>query len=190
MYYFRQKPAYTFWGYVKIFLIGVVILAVILFGIIPWLPKLAAYCDLFFVNTLGLPYNSGAAFFLVAVLALCIWGMFATLKKGKVLLNTTLTCLTVIIIGFSIFTVDIIRSCAKTPTNEYQPDNAFTLVRYLSREQYGTTPLIYGQYYDAPYELKTTKYWAPVNGKYKKVDGPADAAYHSSGKMLFPRMWK
>ena len=58
-----------------------------------------------------------------------------------------------------IFTVDIIRSCAKTPTNEYQPDNAFTLVRYLSREQYGTTPLIYGQYYDAPYELKTTKYW-------------------------------
>ena len=189
MYYFRQKPAYTFWEYVKIFLIGVVILAVILFGIIPWLPKLAAYFDLFFVNTLGLPYNSGAAFFLVAVLALCIWGMFATLKKGKVLLNTTLTCLTVIIIGFSIFTVDIIRSCAKTPTNEYQPDNAFTLVRYLSREQYGTTPLIYGQYYDAPYELKTTKYWAPVNGKYKKVDGPADAAYHSSGKMLFPRMW-
>ena len=189
MYYFRQKPAYSFWEYVKIFLIGVVILAVILFGIIPWLPKLAAYCDLFFVNTLGLPYNSGAAFFLVAVLALCIWGMFATLKKGKVLLNTTLTCLTVIIIGFSIFSVDIIRSCAKTPTNEYQPDNAFTLVRYLSREQYGKTPLIYGQYYDAPYELKTTKYWAPVDGKYKKVDGPVDASYHSSGKMLFPRMW-
>ena len=189
MYYFRQKPDYTFWQYVKIFLVGVVILAIILFMIIPWLPKIAAYFDLFFVNGLGLPYNTGAAFFMIALLALCFWGIFRTQKKGKVFWNTVLLSFTVIVIGFSAFTVDIIRSAAKTPTNEYQPDNAFTLVRYLSREQYGKTPLVYGQYYDAPYDLKTTKYWAPLNGKYKKVDGPVDADYKSEGKMLFPRMW-
>ena len=189
MYYFRQKPDYTFWQYVKIFLVGVVILAVILFMIIPWLPKLAAYFDLFFVNVLGLRYNTGAAFFMVALLALCFWGIFRTQKAGKVFWNTVLLSFTVIVIGFSLFTVDIIRSVAKTPTNEYQPDNAFTLVRYLSREQYGKTPLIYGQYYDAPYDLNSTKYWAPMNGKYKKVDGPVDAKYKSAGKMLFPRMW-
>lgn len=189
MYYFRKKENYSFWEYVKVFAVGVIILALILFIIIPFLPKLAAYTDLVFVNGFGLPYNTGAAFFMIALLALCFWGISATYKKGKVFWNTTLLSFTVIVIGFSVVTIDVIRASAKTPTNEYQPDNAFTLVRYLSREQYGSRPLIYGQYYDAPYELKSTKYWAPVDGKYKKVDSPMDAEYKSSGKMLFPRMW-
>ena len=191
MFYYRRREdsKFTFWELCKIFLVGVVILAVILFAIVPWLPKFAAYTDLFFVNVLGLPYNTGAAFFMLLVLGLCFWGLFRTLAKGKAFWNTALLCLTTIIIGFSVFSVDIIRSCAKTPTNEYQPDNAFTLVRYLSREQYGSSPLVYGQYYGAPYDLTTKKYWAPLDGKYKKVDGPVDAKYHSNGKMLFPRMW-
>ena len=191
MFYYRQREdaPFSFKELCKIFLVGVVILAVILFGIIPWLPKIAAYVDLFFVNVLGLPYNSGAAFFLIALLSLCFWGLFRTVEKEKVFWNTALLCLTTIIIGFSIFSIDIIRSCAKTPTNEYQPDNAFTLVRYLSREQYGSTPLIYGQYYDAPFEVEETKYWAPLDGKYKKVEGPGVAKYDPAGKMLFPRMW-
>ncbi len=191
VYYYRKREdkPFTFWELLKIFGVGVIILAIILFLIIPYLPKLAAYCDLFFVNVLGLPYNSGAAFFMLALVALCFWGLFESLKKKKVFLNTCLLCFTTIIIGFSVFTVDIIRSCAKTPTNEYQPDNAFTLVRYLSREQYGKTPLIYGQYFDAPYDLKSSEYWAPLNGKYEKVEGPIDAKYLPSGKMLFPRMW-
>ena len=191
MFYYkrREDKEYSFWELVKIFGVSVVILAFILFLIIPWLPKFAAYFDLFFVNVLGLPYNTGAAFFMVAILALCFWGLFSTMKKQKVFWNTALLCCTTIIIGFSIFSIDIIRSCAKTPTNEYQPDNAFTLVRYLSREQYGSTPIVYGQYFDAPYELKTTKYWAPLNGKYVHADGPVDAKYEASGKMLFPRMW-
>jgi len=191
MFYYRknEEKKFTFKDFCKIFLVGVVILALVLFILIPWLPKLAAYVDLFFVNVLGLPYNVGAAFFLLLVMALCFWGIFATQKKEKVFLNTALLCLTTIIIGFSIFSIDIIRSCAKTPTNEYQPDNAFTLVRYLSREQYGSTPLIYGQYYAAPYEIHQGKYWAPVDGKYRKVDSPVDVKYKSEGKMLFPRMW-
>ncbi|MBR5077043.1 MAG: DUF2723 domain-containing protein [Bacteroidales bacterium] len=191
MYYYRRREdkPFTFWELVKILLVGALILGLMVFLFIPYLPKLAAYFDLFFVNVLGLPYNSGTAFFIVALLALLFWGIFRTQKKGKVFLNTALLCVTVITIGFSVFSIDIIRSCAKTPTNEYQPDNAFTLVRYLGREQYGSTPLVYGQYYGAPYELKTTTYWAPLDGKYKKVDGPIDARYKSSGKMLFPRMW-
>lgn len=189
MYFYRYKDYYDTKDYIKIALLGVALLALILFIIIPWMPKLAAYFDLFFVNVLGLHYNTGAAFFMIALLALCFWGIIRTGKKGKWALNTAILSFTVITIGFSIFTMDIIRSCAKTPTNEYQPDNAFTLVRYLSREQYGKTPLIYGQYYGADYSLTTTKYWAPVDGKYKKVEGPVDAAYYSKDKMLFPRMW-
>ena len=191
MYYYRKREDghYSVKEYVMIFLVSVVILAVILFGIIPYLPKFAAYFDLFFVNTLGLPFNSGAAFFMLALLGLCFYGLFKTMKQQRVFLNTALLCFTMIVIGFSLFTIVIIRSSAKTPTNEYQPDNPFTLVRYLGREQYGSNPLVYGQYFDAPYEVEKTKYWAPMDGKYIKADGPGDVKYKSSGKMLFPRMW-
>ena len=190
VYYFRlREEPYRFRDLVKIFLIGVVILALVLYVIIPWLPKLAAYTDLLLVNVFGLPYNSGAVFFMLLLFGLCFWGLFVTLKKKRPFLNTALLCFTTIVIGFSVFSIDVIRSCAKTPTNEYQPDNAFTLVRYLSREQYGSAPLVYGQYYGAPYELETSTYWAPLDGKYKKVEKPIDAKYLPEGKMLFPRMW-
>ena len=191
MYFYRkrEKGKFTFGEFLKIGLLSVVILALILFIIIPLLPKAAALTDLFFVNVLGLPFNTGAAFFMVAVFALCFWGAFRTMRNGKVFWNTAILCLTTIIVGFSIFSIDIIRSCAKTPTNEYQPDNAFTLVRYLSREQYGSTPILYGQYYDAPFETSVPKYWTPLGGRYVHADGPVEAKYDAAGKMLFPRMW-
>ena len=191
MFYYRRREDghYSLKEYFLIFMLSVVILAVILFGIIPYLPKFAAYFDLFFVNTLGLPFNSGAVFFMAALLGLCFWGLFRTMKQGKVFLNTALMCFTMIVIGFSLFSIVIIRSSAKTPTNEYQPDNPFTLVRYLGREQYGSNPLVYGQYFDAPYEIEATKYWAPMGDKYIQADGTGDVKYDASGKMLFPRMW-
>ncbi|MBO7544079.1 MAG: DUF2723 domain-containing protein [Bacteroidales bacterium] len=191
MYYYRKKEdgKYTFWQLVGIFMIGVVIEGLLVFLFIPYLPKLAAFFDRIFVNGFHLPYNTGAAFFVLALLGLCFWGLFATLKKKKVFFNTLLLCVTSLIIGFSLFSIVIIRSAVKTPTNEYQPDNPYTLVRYLSREQYGSVPLIYGQYFDAPYDLKLGTYWAPLDGKYVKAESPADASYRSEGKMLFPRMW-
>ena len=191
MFYYRQRENghYSFWEYVKIFAVSCLILAIVLFGVIPYLPKIAAYFDLFFVNTLGLPFNTGAAVFMIALLAACFWGMFRTMKQGKVFWNTILLCFTTIVIGFSLFTIVIIRSSAKTPTNEYQPDNPFTLVRYLSREQYGSTPIVYGQYFDAPYEIEPNSFWTPVDDKYIKADGQGEIKYESEGKMLFPRMW-
>ncbi len=191
MFYFkkREDSSYTFWQHVGIFAVSCVILALILFVIIPLLPKMAAGFDRIFVNSFGLPYNSGAAFFMLALFVLCFWGLFRTLKKQQAFWNTVLLCFTMIVIGFSLFTICIIRSVAKTPTNEYQPDNPYTLVRYLSREQYGSTPLVYGQYFGAPYEVSFPKYWAPVNGKYVHVDTPGTIKYDAAGKMFFPRMW-
>ena len=191
MYYYRKNEdkKLPFKKLLGIFMIGVVIEFVLVFLFIPYLPKLAAFFDRIFVNGFGLPYNSGAAIFMVALLALCFWGLFRTLKTEKVFANTLLLCTTSLIIGFSLFSIVIIRSAVKTPTNEYQPDNPYTLVRYLSREQYGSTPLVYGQYYDAPYDLKMSKYWAPMNGKYVRADAPAEPDYLPEGKMLFPRMW-
>ncbi len=200
MFYYRKRESleYTTLQLVSIFLVSVAILAVILFGVIPYLPRLAAYFDLFFVNTLGFPFNTGAAFFMVVLLGLCFYGLFATMKKKNVLWNTIILCFTMIVIGFSLFTIVIIRSAAKTPTNEYQPDNPFTLVRYLGREQYGSNPLVYGQAFDSPYELEDTEYWAPMPQKnsfgemkdrYILAEGPAEVKYAPEGRMLFPRMW-
>lgn len=191
MYFYRRNEGrrFTFRQLAEIFILSCVILAAILFGIIPGLPKAAAYADLFFVNVLGLPFNSGAVFFVTALLSLCFWGIFRTMKQGKVLANTILLCLTVIIIGFTTFSICVIRSSAKTPTNEYQPDNPFTLVRYLNREQYGSHPLVYGECFGAPYEIVTETYWARVGDRYVKSEKPGQPVYDSAGKMLFPRMW-
>ena len=195
MFYYkkRENGHYSFKEYIKIFLVSLVILAVVVFGMIPYLPKIAAGFDRFFVNALGMPFNSGAAVFMLLLLGACFWGLFYTLKQQKVLANTLLLCFTMIVIGFSLFSIVIIRSSAKTPTNEYQPDNPYTLVRYLGREQYGSNPLVYGQYFDAPYDIEETTYWAPMpkDGKdrYIKAEGPGDVKYDAAGKMLFPRMW-
>ena len=89
MFYYRKRADghYSFWEYVKIFLLSCVILAVILYGIVPFLPKLAAYADLLFVNGFGLPFNTGAVFFMLLLLGLCFWGLFVTMKKKAVLAN-------------------------------------------------------------------------------------------------------
>ena len=169
MYYYRKNEdkKLPFKKLLGIFAIGVVIEFLLVYLFIPYFPKTAAWFDRIFVNGFGLPYNSGALFFLVGVLALCFWGLFTTLKKEKVFLNTVLLCVTTLAIGFSLFSIVIIRSSVKTPTNEYQPDNPYTLVRYLSREQYGSTPLLYGQYFGAPYEIKSGTYWAALGSTSK-----------------------
>ena len=107
LYYYRKREdkGYTFRQLVGIFALSCVILALILFVIIPYLPKIAAYFDLFFVNTLHLPYNSGAVFFVVLLFALCFWGLFVTMKKQKAFLNTLLLCFTTIVVGFSVFSM-------------------------------------------------------------------------------------
>lgn len=190
IYYYKKSKVFSFKKGLGVLLISIVILGIILWGIIPLLPKIAAYFDLLFVNTFGLPFNSGAIFFIALLLAACFVLIYLTYKKEKVLLNTILLCFTMIVIGYSSFAVIVIRSSAKTPTNEYQPDNPFTLVRYLGREQYGSNPLIYGETYASiPTDFTIPKYYTPLDGKYFKTDGPMDVKYPSESKMLFPRMW-
>ena len=189
IYYYKKYEVTrkrTFW----VLALSGVILAVILYGIIPYVPKMAAYVDLFFVNVLGLTYNIGATLFVLALIAACFWGIYYTYRKHKILLNTILLCITVIIIGYTSFAVVVIRSSVDTPTNENQPDNPFNLVRYLGREQYGSNPLVYGETFAAVLkDIKTPEYYNVHNGKYVKVSGPAEPVYSSDSKMLFPRMY-
>ncbi len=172
-----------------VLMISVALLALILFGVIPYLPKIASWFDLLFVNVFGLPFNSGATIFMLALLSGLMFTIWYTYKKGKALLNTVMLCFTMIVIGYSAYSVVVIRSSANTPTNEYSPDNPFTLVRYLGREQYGSNPLVYGETFASPWDLKQDSYYTKIDGKYEKVPGPVQPVYAAESKMLFPRMW-
>ena len=189
LYYFR-KCKISKWGAWKAFFVSCFILIVINWIIIPYLPSLSAFVDRIFVNGFHLPKNSGAAFFVLLIIGLCFWGAYHSYKSGKALWNNVFLCTLAIIIGYSLFAVTVIRSSVNTPTNEYQPDNPYTLVRYLAREQYGSAPLLYGQTYKSRMkDVESPTYYNYDNtaGKYIRLDGPAQPVY--GDKVLFPRMW-
>ena len=187
LYYFRKYKVTTA-GAWKAFIISCILLAVLLWGVIPYIPLWAAHTDRLFVNGFGLPRNSGAALFSLLLIAGCFYGVYRSYKKGSALWNVIFLCSAVILIGYSVFAVVVIRSSVNTPTNEYQPDNPYTLVRYLNREQYGRAPLVYGQTFKSSLvDIKTPTYYNYMNGKYVKLEGPAEGVY--AEKVLFPRMY-
>lgn len=189
VYYYKKSKVITPWRSFGVLAISAVILGFILWGIIPYLPKIAAGFDLLFVNSFNLPYNSGAIFFVLLLLGLCFFTIYYTRKFKRAIWNTIALCFTMIVIGYSAFAVVVIRSVNNTPTNEGQPDNPFALVKYLGREQYGSTPLIYGpSFASVPTDYNSTTYYTALNGKYYKADGPIDYIFPSQSKMFFPRM--
>jgi hypothetical protein len=188
VYYFK-KFKITPWGIVGAAGLSVLLLGAIMYGIIPWVVKFAAGFDLFFVNVLGLPFNIGAIFYAFLLISLLIWGVYYTHKKGKVILNTIVLAISVIIIGYSSFAMIVIRSTANPPIDENSPDNVFSLLHYLNREQYGDRPLVYGQYYNAPAissEERTS--YIPLNGKYVESYLGTDYTFDDRFTTVFPRM--
>ena len=190
MYFYRirENGTYSLKQLCGIFILSCAILAAILFGIIPLLPKAAAYTDLLFVNVFGLPFNSGAATFMLVLLSGLFFGLFKSLKHSKVVLNTVLLCITTIIIGFSLYATIIIRSNANTPMNENMPDNPFSMMHYLGRDQYPKGPILYGEFFGADYNITEKEYWAKMGDRYVKGKTPS-VSYSPESKMLFPRMW-
>ena len=188
IYYKKHQQPVTFWRLLGVLALSGVILAVVLFGIIPYLPRLAAGVDRLFVNGFGAKFNVGATVFMVLFMATCFFLLWAFRRKDKAMAHTITLMVTTIVIGYSLFTVTVIRSSAGTPMNEYQPDNPYTLIRYLGREQYGSTPILYGQSFNSPYEIEEKPYYTPLDGKYYHATN-VDATFPSSAKMLFPRMW-
>ncbi|KAA8476590.1 uncharacterized protein DUF2723 [Arcticibacter tournemirensis] len=149
VYYFRKYKNPTGKGTLIALLTGIIILGVIQYGIIQYLVKLAAYFDLFFVNTLGLGFGSGVFVFAVLVLGGLTYGILYSIRKAKPILNMALLCVAFILLGYSSFTMIIIRAKANPALNNSAPDNAFAFLSYLNREQYGDRPLLYGQYFDS-----------------------------------------
>jgi hypothetical protein len=188
-YYKKYKP--TNWGVAAALAVSVVILAFVLYFIIPQTVNIAAHFDLLFVNGFGLPYYSGIITFLILVMTGLGFLVWWTHKNGKAVLNLISLGVFVIMIGYGSFAMTVIRSFANTPINENSPSDGFSLLSYLNREQYGDNPLIYGPYFTADVigsEKETT--YIPHNGKYLEINKPsAKYIYDRENQGFFPRMY-
>ncbi|MBD5387953.1 DUF2723 domain-containing protein [bacterium] len=173
--------------------ISLVLLAAILWGIVPWTVKLAGYFEIFFVNSIGLPFNSGTVIYFVVLVAALVWGLRYAYRKNRVVLHTGLLCLCFMLIGYSTFFTLVIRSNAQVPINENEPKDALSLLSYLNREQYGSRPLFYGQYFNArPVDSRETSAQYvkdEASGKYKVVGHGVEYIYDKEHCGLFPRMY-
>lgn len=189
IYYFKKYQP-TKWGIIWASIISVAILGGVMYVIIPGTFKIGSLFELLFVNGFGLPFNSGLIFYGILIFGGLVWGIKYTLEKGKVLANTIILSIAVIMIGYSSYALIIIRSSANTPLNENSPSNVFALMSYLNREQYGDRPLLYGQYYNAPVtDSKNESTYTPKNGKYVETYLKTNYKFDDRFKTIFPRMW-
>lgn len=192
--YFRKFKT-TRLGVILTLAISIAVLAFIMYIVIPWVPELAGKVELLFVNGFHLPFNSGMLFYFIALIGLIVFGLIFTKKKGKPLFNTMILCFAFLLIGYTSFIMLVIRSNAGTPINENAPKDMVGLVNYLNREQYGTWPLLYGQYYSAP--IVSYGNGSPIYarddkaGKYVVIDDLKGTVpvYDSRFTTFFPREW-
>lgn len=204
VYCYRRFPHIELKGSLLALVGSFVLVAAVLYGVVPGIITVAGWFELLFVNTLGCPFNTGEIIYIVLLVAIVIWaiyesyvdksfkrqnisfvlsvgmlgipfrgmtwgaGLFGLVilvalyfglnyrkKIGKDLVpvvtarfkNTALLCMLMLMIGYSSYAVIVIRSAANPPMDQNSPEDVFTLGSYLSRDQYGDSPLLYGQAY-------------------------------------------
>ncbi len=199
-----QTKNYTnFFKFTLINIIGIFILGLIFYIIVPQTVNLFGKTELYFVNKLGLSFNSGTIAFLITLVILIVSILIYSQQKKLVNLNTLTLSFLFFLIGYSSFFVLIIRSNANTPIDENNPEDAVSLLAYLNREQYGSHPLIYGHSFNSTesktnngnpvyvqgYELKNTKgnlRWKDINGKsvYKEDFSTKEKAQNKQKELL------
>ncbi len=191
VYYYKKVKEPNTKGTLIALAISAVVLGVILYGIIPGVVKVASWFELFFVNELGFGYNSGAVFYALLLISLLIYGIYWSHKNKHVITNTILTAVTVIIIGYSCFAMIVIRSVSNPTMDENSPEDVFSLMDYLNREQYGNRPLFYGETFASPADYVSSTDDKPIyiqrNGKYEVISYRPETKYQAN--VLFPRMY-
>ncbi|MEE0689953.1 MAG: DUF2723 domain-containing protein, partial [Bacteroidaceae bacterium] len=259
VYYFRRYPNANARGSLIALAGSFALVAAVLYGIVPGIVKVGGWFELLFVNTLGLPFNTGMIVYMILLVGIVLWSIWeTTVQRNRLrmnlsylfsvgmlgipfyshgltsvfvgilvlallyfvlnrqvnkthwisarLMNTSLLCMLMIMIGYSSYAVIVIRSSANTPMDQNSPEDIFTLGSYLSREQYGDRPLFYGQQYtsqvkyksDGQYCTPVSKQGAPVYQRKEKASPEEkdryiiqryDIDYVYAQNVLFPRMY-
>ena len=207
VFYYKKYPDADLKGSLLALFISVVLVAAVLYGVIPGIIKVGGWFELFFVNTLDMPFNTGTIIYIVLLIAIVLWAIYETynknslirgnlaftlaigmlgipfygigwtavvvgavilvalwlalnyIKKGGVAVitnrikNTALCCMLMLMIGYSTYALIVVRSSANPPMDQNSPEDIFTLGSYLSRDQYGDSPLFYGEAYTSQVAL-------------------------------------
>jgi hypothetical protein len=201
LYFFKNYKKITVTNFI---LANVIIVAVLLFIFKLLLPYTLAFfgkIEIFMVNNIGLPFNSGTITAVLLIVAFFYFGLKYTRANNHPTSNTILLCILFLLIGFSTWIMLPIRANANTPINENKPSDAAEVLAYYNREQYGVNPLFYGpQYTDAfagldpnnPYIDKAPNYERNYeSGKYEIVNNYKNAEQNTDDahKAILPRMW-
>lgn len=263
VFYYRKFPNATLKGSLVALAISFVLIAAILYGVVPGIITVGGWFELFFVNTLGCPFNTGVIIYVILLVSTVIWAIYESYVNksfkrsnisfvlsvamlgvpfygygwsaffiGVVVLavlwfvvnrqviidktkkpfvsarikNTVLLCMLMLMIGYSSYAVIIIRSSANPPMDQNSPEDIFTLGSYLSRDQYGDNPLVYGQAYTSQVQLDIEDGMckphmvegAPIYQRKEKASADEKDSYFIVSRkrdykyaqnMLFPRMW-
>ncbi len=186
--YFRKKRVVTFQGVALALGIGIAILGFVLWGVIQYLVRFAAQFDLVFVNQLGFGFGSGALFFAALLIAALVIGLLHSIKRNKPMLNTLLLGVCLVLFGYSSYAMIVIRAHADPSLNNNAPDNIYSFLGYLSREQYASEPLLKGPLFDAK-EVNVTydSTYKKGTDRYEKLTGKPTYSYDK--EMLFPRLY-
>lgn len=263
IYYYHYKPNAEVKGSLWALLVSMVLVAVILYGVVPGIVKVGGWFELLFVNVCGLSFNTGLIIYLVLLVAAVVASLYFSVKDADIartkvsflisvallgipffgngtgsivlgiivlaalvaclfyvkkiasyanlrrVLNTSLLCFLMLMIGYSTYAITVIRSTANPPMDQNSPEDIFALGDYLSRDQYGSTPLLYGPTFNSQLEWKVDEndpnrmvpkrnegktLWqrkekASPNepDSYIKVGNKSDYVYAQN--MIFPRIW-
>ncbi len=255
VYYYKRYPDANLKGSLIALGVSVVLVAAVLYGVVPGIVKVGGWFELLFVNQLGMPFNSGMIIYLIVLVAVVLSAIWATTKKDRKLinilylasvallgipfygkgyampiaigivllvalailltrkdkkgqyilrkrvLNTSLLCMLMLMIGYSTYAVIVIRSTQNTPMDQNSPEDIFSLGTYLNREQYGTRPLFYGEAYTSRpvaldsderiqrHENTLEEQQAGKKDVYDIVPIQGGYVYPSAMKMFFPRIY-
>ena len=189
--YFKKAEKISLIGIASSLILGLLVVGVIVEGIIPGLPSIASFIERLFVNTLSLPFGSGIIFFIVIFVSSLIYLIWYSHKKEKTILNTTLLAFTFILIGYSSYSLVLIRSNYNPPIDENNPENILNFISYLKREQYGYRPLFKGQYFDADVikQEETGVSYKKGEDKYEVKEKKFNYVYDPKRTTIFPRMY-
>ena len=190
VYYFkRYKP--TTWGTIIAFIIGCAITGIVQKFVIQYTIKGATDFDIWFVNSLHLPFFSGFGVFFVLLTALIVAGIRWAVRKKYYYLKLGLWSASFMLLGYSTYFTTMIRSNADPAVDMYNVDNPVSLAGYLSRDQYGDWPIVYGpDFTDQPPNIDAGDLYVRGPHEYEVAGKvPAQDWGNTPSAHIFPRMW-
>ncbi len=193
LYYFFNRYPVNKLNVYKALGVGLGTLAFVQWGLIPGVPKSAAFFDRLFVNSFGLPFHSGVFFTVFLIIALAVFGIQYTHKRKWPLVNLAVLCFSFIMLGYSSYTMVVVRSYADPAIDMNNPEDAYSLLSYIQREQYGDRPLLYGPHFTAresrPVDIKEgAMQYRKGKESYEEVGEKIEYVWDSKYMTILPRM--